>query len=362
MTLLHLRGAVIAAAAFAATSLALGAYSAHSEDKPAPKGPIVVANWGGLTNDAYQKFYIDPYTAETKTDVQQVAAPGLFVARSKAQFAANKIEWDILDSSSGPDTAYLASAGMIEPLPADMKARLVKQLGEQNVTDYGFRSGASAMLIVCHKKRVKVCPKNIKEFWDIKAFPEKRAIIGFNPIYPITQALLALGVPRDKASTAPIDVDAAFAKLKELRPAISVFWTTVDQGTQVLETGEADMGILYATRIYGELLPTGNYEVVWEDGVRAAGTTVVLKGAPHMDAAWHFMEWIATNLEAQAKFAWMSQKAPVDLKALELLDKDQQERFVNAPVHKGHLADPNDRDFNAKFDEINRRWQEFIAG
>jgi spermidine/putrescine-binding protein len=321
-----------------------------------------VANWGGLASESYQAAYIDPYTAETGVKVQQVDAPGLFVARTEAQAAANRTEWDVLESITDSDAAYLANAGLLEPVPAEVKKRLVDALGAENVTDYGYHSGTTAMLIVCNTTRVKVCPQSMKEFWDTRTFPEKRAIIGFNPVYPITAAQLALGVPRDKTSTTPIDVDATFTKLEELRPAVSVVYTTVDQGTQVLEQGEADMAIFYATRIYSDLMPRGDYQVVWADGARAQGTSVVLKNAPHKDAAWALLEWNATHQKEQAAFAVQAQKAPIDPEALQFVPADQRERFANSPEHEGELAVPNAADYNAKFKEINQRWQEFVAG
>jgi putative spermidine/putrescine transport system substrate-binding protein len=321
-----------------------------------------VANWGGLASESYQSAYLDPYTAETGVEVQQVDAPGLFVARAEAQAAANRTEWDVLESITDSDVAFLADAGLLDPIPSDVKARLVAELGEENVTDYGYYSGITAMLIVCNTERVAVCPQNMKEFWDTARFPQKRAIIGFNPVYPITAAQLALGVPRDAVPTTPIDVDATFAKLEELRPAVSVIYTSVDQGTQVLEQGEADMAIFYATRIYSELVPHGNYQVVWTDGARAQGTSVVLKNAPHKAAAWALLEWNATHQQEQADFAVKAQKAPINPKSLQFVPADQRERFANSPGHAAELAVPNAVDFNKKFDEINRRWQEFIAG
>lgn len=351
------KGTLAFAAALAgACALAVGSHGARAQG-----GPIIVANWGGITNEAYDEAYVAPFTEETGIEVQQVAAPGLFVARAQAQAQAGRVEWDVLESLTDSDVAFLADAGLLEPLPADLKSRLVERLGEENVSDYGYHSGMTAMLIICNTERVEVCPKTMAEFWDTEAFPQRRAIIGFNPIYPITAAQLAMGVSRDEAVNTPIDVDAVFAKLEEIRPH-SVIWSSVDQGTQVLEQGEADMGILYATRIYSELLPTGNYDVVWADGVRAQGTTVVLKGAPNMEAAWNLLEWNASHLEEQAQFALIAQKAPIDADALELLEEDMRERYVNAPMHKGQLAIPNAIDLNAKFDEINRRWQEFVSG
>lgn len=360
MTLSHRRPALLVALALAAASAGPGLQATRAQSMP--EGPIIVANWGGQTNETYDISFIEPYTAETGIEVQQVDAPGLFVARTQAQAESGRMEWDMLESVTDTDVAFLARAGLLEPMPADLKQRLTKQLGAENVNDYGYHSGMSAMLIVCQKERVKACPQNIMEFWDIQSFPEKRAIIGFNPIYPVTSAQLALGVPRDETATTPIDVDAVFAKLEELRPAVSVIYTSTQQGTQVLEQGEADMAIYYVGRIYGELLPTGNYEVVWTDGVRAQGTTVVLKGAPHRGAAWHFFEWNAMHLESQARFATLRQKTPIDAAALELLPPEMREQFPNAPEHKGKTAVPNAGDFIEKFDDINRRWQEFVAG
>ncbi len=368
MTLFTRRTAVSAVGAFAAVAVvalsgcASQGASEGGGESSAPTGPVVVANWGGLASEAYQAAYIEPFTAETGIEVQQVDAPGLFVARTEAQAAANRTEWDVLESITDSDVEFLAAQDLLDPIPADVKERLVAELGEENVTDYGYHSGTTAMLIVCNTDRVAVCPQSMEEFWDVDEFPEKRAIIGFNPIYPITAAQMAMGVPRDEVATTPIDVDATFAKLEELRPAVSVIYTTVDQGTQVLDQGEADMAIFYATRIYSELIPQGNYEVVWTDGARAQGTSVVLKDAPHKAAAWELLEWNATHLEEQADFAVQAQKAPISAAALEFVPDDQHERFANAPEHEGDLAVPNAADFNSKFDEINRLWQEFIAG
>lgn len=365
MTLFTRWGAVTAVGALAAIGLAGCATtsgSAGDGGSEVPQGPVVVANWGGLASEAYQAAYVEPFTADTGIEVQQVDAPGLFVARTEAQASANRTEWDVLESITDSDVEFLAQQDLLDPIPADVKERLVAELGEENVTDYGYHSGTTAMLIVCNTDRVKVCPQTMEEFWDIDRFPEKRAIIGFNPIYPITAAQLAMGVPRDEVATTPIDVDATFEKLEELRPAVSVIYTTVDQGTQVLDQGEADMAIFYATRIYSELIPQGNYDVVWADGARAQGTSVVLKNAPHKAAAWELLEWNATHLEEQADFSVRAQKAPISVDALEFVPEDQHERFANAPEHEGDLAVPNAVDFNSKFDEINRRWQEFVAG
>jgi len=349
-------------ALLAVATLALAGCSTSNAPGSAAEGPIVVANWGGLASEAHQAAYLDPYTAQTGVKVQQVDAPGLFVARTEAQAKASNVQWDILESITDSDADHLADAGLLDPMPPDVKARLTTSLGKDNVTDYGYHSGTTAMLIVCNTDRVAVCPQTMQEFWDIKKFPEKRAIIGVNPVYPITAAQMALGVPRDQVASTPIDLDATFKKLEELRPAVSVFYTTVDQGTQVLQQGEADMAIFYATRIYADLLPQGNYKAVWTDGVLAQGTSVVLKDAPHKAAAWKLLEWNATHLDEQAKFALTARKAPIDDKALELVPADQREQFTNAPEHKGQLATPNTADFNANFDDINRRWQEFVAG
>ncbi|NKQ57815.1 extracellular solute-binding protein [Amycolatopsis sp. K13G38] len=361
MLLSHRRGAVAAMTALVtAATLTLTACSSSGGSGSA--GPIVIANWGGAPTKAYQSAYLDPFTAETGIAGQQVDAPGVFVARAEAQAKASRVQWDILESITGVDTAHLANEGLLDPVPPDVKDRLVRTVGKENVTDYGYHSGSTAMLIVCNTQRVPVCPQNMQEFWDVHKFPQKRALIGINPVYPIAQAQIALGVPRDKVASTPIDVDATFAKLKELRPFVSVFYTSSDQGTQVLQQGEADMAIFYATRIYDELLPQGNYKVVWTDGVLADGTSVVLKDAPNKAAAWQLMEWIADHPEQQAKFALAASKAAVDPKALDYMPADKREQFSNAPEHNGQLATPNIADFTAKFDEINRRWQEFIAG
>ncbi|WP_336642373.1 hypothetical protein [Microbacterium sp. MMO-56] len=154
-------GTFVAVAAVALTGCASSAGGAEQSS-----GPVVVANWGGLASEAYQAAYVEPFTADTGIEVQQVDAPGLFVARTEAQASANRTEWDVLESITDSDVEFLAAQDLLDPIPSDVKARLVDELGAENVTDYGYHSGTTAMLIVCNTDRVKVCPQSMAEFWD----------------------------------------------------------------------------------------------------------------------------------------------------------------------------------------------------
>ncbi len=52
--------------------------TAHAE------GPLVIATWGGLPDNAQMKNYVEPFTAETGIKIVLVPAPGKHVAQTEA--------------------------------------------------------------------------------------------------------------------------------------------------------------------------------------------------------------------------------------------------------------------------------------
>ena len=59
--------------------------------------------------------------------------------------------------------------------------------------------------------------------------------------------LLADGVPADKLY--PLDLDRAFKKLDEIKPHITVWWTSGAQSAQLLNDGEVDMVMAWNGRV-----------------------------------------------------------------------------------------------------------------
>jgi putative spermidine/putrescine transport system substrate-binding protein len=325
------------------------------------KGPIVVASWGSTTTEAMRKYLADPFTKETGIEVQIVDAPGKFAAGVQAQSRAGKIQWDLLDAVSAPDAYALHDQGLLEPLPADLKTELTGILSEDAVRDFGYSFSALGYITSCQPERVKNCPQTAKDYFDTENFPGRRQMIGTSPLVNLSLAALADGVTQEELGTHEINLDKAFARLKQLKPQVKVWWQSSDQSQQTLRTGEVDMGTLYSGRAYLLKDQGTPVEPVWNQGLYNPGYLSVVKDAPHREAAFQFIEWIAKHPEAQANWASGTRNSVPNPKAFDYMKPELRESLADWPANREVLANLNYKWYVANFDEINKRWQEFLG-
>src|SRR5580700_1787510 len=89
-------------------------------------------------------------------------------------------------------------------------------------------------------------PDSWADFWDVKKFPGRRALRN-HPLATLEAALMADGVAPDELY--PLDVDRAFKKLEQIKPYITVWWTSGAQSAQLLNDGEVDMVMAWNGRV-----------------------------------------------------------------------------------------------------------------
>ncbi|MBX5441952.1 MAG: extracellular solute-binding protein [Solirubrobacteraceae bacterium] len=319
-------------------------------------GTLVVGGWGGAYDKATEKYYVEP----SGFDVQFVDAPAAQVAQVQQQKRAGKIEWDLIDSIAGPDAWVLQTQGLLEPLPADLKAELEQTLGEGKVTDFGFTMGNLSYVVACNKDKVKTCPKTVAEFFDVDRFPGTREAPAGAPLMMLTMAEVAAGTPVADTETAEPDVDRAFDVLDKVRDSIKVFWESGDQSEQVMRTGEADIGLIWSGRAYRLLDEGMNLEIAVDGGAYEPGYWTVVKGSDNVDEAFAFMKSIAENVDGQAKWAEEMAYSVPNPKAIEQLPNP--ERLADHPETFAKLAVPNFEWYAQHADEVNRRWQDYMKG
>src|SRR5699024_2565938 len=149
------------------------------------------ASWGDPFTSATQEHLVEPFMEETGYDVQIVDAPGKFVSNLEAQNQAGNVEWDLLDSTSGPD-AYIASErGLIADMPDDMHSRLLDVLPEDAVTDFGITWSILGYITACNPDAVEACPSDMQELFDTEAFPGSRTSITTSPLVNLSAAAVA---------------------------------------------------------------------------------------------------------------------------------------------------------------------------
>ncbi|MER7796181.1 extracellular solute-binding protein [Microbacterium sp. NPDC096154] len=323
---------------------------------------LTIASWGDPFTSATRTHLAEPFAEETGYDVQIVDAPGKFVATLESQIAADNVEWDILDSTSAPDAYVMYDRGMIDQMPDDVKERLLEVLPEDAVTDFGITWSILGYITACNQAAVEACPSNTEEYFDTEAFPGSRTSISTSPLVNLSLAEIANGVPIEDLATHEIDLDAAFATLEKVKAETGVWWNSGDQSVQVMTNEEADMGVLYSGRAYTVNEEIGNTQLNWEDGLYNPGFMNVVEGSGDEDAAWEFIEWIATHPENAAAWASELGYSVPNPEAFDFIDPAIAETLPDFPANREQLAAMNFDWYVENFDEVNARWQEFLRG
>nr|WP_240940186.1 extracellular solute-binding protein [Planosporangium flavigriseum] len=331
--------------------------AAEAEDK----GPLVIASWGAYFSAATKKNLVEPFTKETGIQVQIVDAPGKYVANLQSQQKAGKMQWDLLDSTSGPDAYILADQKLVEPLPADLKKQFESVLSKGSVVDFGFTFSNLGYVIACRTDKVKECPPDAKSFFD-KSIPGRRQSVATSPLINLSMAEMASGVSPKDLKTHEINLDRAFAKLKEIKPEMKVWWQSGDQMEQAYRNGEVEMGIAYSGRAFSLNDKGTPMKVVWTDGIYNPGFWQVVKGSQHTKAAFKFLEWVANHPEAQAGWAKDTGYSVPNPKAFDYMADDLKTKQVDWPANREQLASLNYEWYVKNQAEVNKRWQEFLRG
>jgi putative spermidine/putrescine transport system substrate-binding protein len=323
---------------------------------------LTVAGWGGASNESTREAYLDPFEADEGTAARFADAPGTQLARLEAQNEAGEIEWDTFDGVPGDAAFIMDERGYLEQLPADLRGEFEDVLGPERVTSFGFAHGNIASVIVCNMDRMKACPKDMTEFYDTEKFPQKRMFSGIAPIMATTTAQVASGVPHTETFSTPLDVDAAFEQLDQLKPKIAVFWQAGDQQEQIMRSGAADMGIMWSNRAHRLKTEGMNLKMTWAGSTYEPSYWAVPKGAPNTDEAFDLMSWIATHPEAEAEWAEALGASVPNPDALELLPDKVVEDLADQPANFEQLAVPNFAWYAKHTKELDRRYQDFVRG
>ncbi|MEA2401653.1 MAG: putative spermidine/putrescine transport system substrate-binding protein [Thermoleophilaceae bacterium] len=328
-----------------------------------PDNPLTIAGWGGAFTKASQTNFVDAWVDQADgVGAEFLDAPGTQVAKTLAQAQAGKVEYDLYDAIVAGDAFTLEKKGLLAPMPADVKAKMVEAVGEEKVSDFGLNLGSTSFTIVCNKEKVGTCPKNMTEFFDTKKFPQSRSIPGVAPFSLVTMALVAEGMPVGDAATSDVDLDKAFAALERIKPTVKVFWESGEQQEQIMRSGEVDLGLFYNARGF-RLRKTGmDIDVAWAGCVYEAAYWAVTKDSDQPNRAFSLMEFIATHPEQQAAFAEEIGYSVPSAEAIDMLKPADKEQSPDNPANFEQMAQPNWGWFVDNADEVNKRMETYIRG
>ena len=321
------RRTILASAALTATGL-------RNPGVAQPAGPkledtVVIRTTGGVFEAALRRNFFDPFTAATGVRVVPVAASDSEMqAKATAMQAAGRVEWDIIS----PQVSELPNL-----------SRLLVDLGDCT----GIPSVAGSLPGTCGRYGVLYLvgaqvlaydttafpgrkPTTWANFWDVKAFPGRRALSNSGgPFATIVSALIADGVPRDRLF--PLDLDRAFRKLDEIRPHIAVWWRTGDQSQAMWRNDDIALSLMWCGRAFAARRAGVPLAWSYQDTLADFGAWAILKDCPHPNAARAFIEFYLSQPEHAAAFSREMGYTTPNMQSATLLTPEERQDLITTP-------------------------------
>ena len=350
---------------------------------------VTVVSWGGAYTESQKLGYGDPTAAKLGIPVNWVDYTG-GLSEIKAQKEAGAITWDIMDVYA-KDTIIGCDEGIFHEFDFD-KDFLPAPDGTPASQDF-FTSMPSKCAVgnilyswnfayndakIGDKK-----PKTIKDFFNTKRFPGKRAIYK-GAMSNLEIALVADGVKASGAQAGGdllyrkmegAGIDRALAKIKKLCTDPNggcVFWNAGAQPPELLANGEVVMATGWNGRFFNAQMEGTPLVQVWDAQILDYEYFALVKDGPNYasgDAMKVLAEMTSTEgLAGSAKYIayapWRKSSIAI-MEAGEPWFKDGKTNMVphmpTAPANlKSHIL-MNPDYWADNQDEINEKWEAMKA-
>lgn len=330
------------------------------------QGTLVINSFGGNWNKAIQLGLIDAFEKETGIDVQLLSTQD--VAKSKAALASgNPPPEDIIDTNFA--TGFSLSR---DGLLADIDYSVFNQETLDVLPDYakqpyalGWGQFAIGICYDTEKFPEDKAPKTWADFWNVEEFPGERGMLAWPDEPTPEMGLLAAGTPI--AELYPLDLEAAFAKLDELKPNIPTFPSSPAVLGQMLVDRQVAMEACFTHRVQG-LVDAGlsRIAIVFDNARLQTEYFFVWKDAPNKENAMKFLAF-AVEAGPQAAWAQIGSTGPINPKAFEIIPEDIAGKLPTSPAYetwaKGddwYAADAGGGKTNREV--LEERWAAWSAG
>jgi putative spermidine/putrescine transport system substrate-binding protein len=318
--------------------------------------PFTFTSWGGALSEAEKNAFLDPFAA-SKGGLEIIHTSPTETARIKAMVEANSVEWDLV--TVGGSTAYEGgSQGFLQELDYSLipNADLLEPTFR---SAHGVGTSTGATIIAWSKSHFPDGgPESWADFWDVDRFPGPRGLYN-NMLYNYEAALLAAGVSRDEVFPYTREKgEMALAKIAELKPHISVFWSSGAQPPQLLSSGELAMSSAWNGRILAAEMEGAPVGYTYNDGIAWANWWVIPKGSPYTDLAHEAMNF-ALDPKNQLNMLELKTYGPVLTSATETADAETQrvlvmteENIRNMVILDEEGADQYTQDFLEEWNQL----------
>ncbi|RVD37475.1 ABC transporter substrate-binding protein [Mesorhizobium sp. M4A.F.Ca.ET.020.02.1.1] len=286
---MHLRR--FAFAGLIGTAAICAASSAFANDT------LTVAGLGGNLQKDLSATLWQPAAAGAGVSISEETQDGIAAVRVQVQ--SGSPTWDVVHLGAD-ECAVGSKEGLFEPLDYNV----VKSDGfDKKAYDKDWIATNTYSVVLAWRTDVykDKHPASWKDFWDVKAFPGRRALSAY-PQEMMEITLLGAGVAKD--ALYPLDTKLALERLKEIKPNISVWWSSGAQSAQILKDKEVDMMAIWGSRVASVIKDGAPVEFTYEDGLLGYGCMAILKGSKNVAAAQKFIAGVASP-EIQARIPEM---------------------------------------------------------
>lgn len=317
---------------------------------------VTFVSYGGIYQDGQLKALED---FVKKSGVDLLSDGPTELAKVQAQVEAGNVMWDVVDT--GDTLPYVHCGTLFQKLDfskIDTSKIPAGQVGECSVPAMNYA------VVLMYKKSTygDNPPKGWADFFDEAKFPGTRAIPGYGDPegYMVEISLLNDGVPKDKLF--PADIDRALDKYRKMRDDGSlILWTTGAQSQQLLESGEADMAIVWSGRGKAAVVNGADYAPVWNDWIVAKDQLTIPVGAKNTDAAYALIN-AYLGKEAQEVLTEATSYSPVNVDAQPKVDAVTAEWLTNTPEKQAAAYNFNIPYWVEHNTELAEKWGAFLAG
>lgn len=317
---------------------------------------LTFSSWGGIYQDA-QIAALEEFKSISGANL--LSDGPTEYAKVKAQVDSKNVTWDVVDSdiiwaekNCGPD-------GLLMDL--DFSIIDTSNIEHQELVGSCYVPAMQySYVIMYNTEKYPTPPTGWQDFFDTAKFPGKRAIAGFEDVGPgvYEGALLAEGVAPEKLY--PLDMDKAYAKLDTIKDSL-IYWKTGAESQQMMESGEADMALVWSGRGFAAVENGAKYAPIWDGSLLIADALGVPKGAKNPKAAMALINHYL-GAAAQAKVTEMTAYSPVHKDAAPQLSELGKQYLITEPEIAAKIVSTDTAWWAANYDAELERWVKWLQG
>lgn len=344
------------AAMLAMPAVITGARRARAEDAK----QLTVVSWGGAYQDAQYKAQFEPAAKKLGITVKQETYNGLAALRLRVKSGAGG--WDVVSAGSGT-AARAGKEGLLKEL--DYKIIDVKDFIPGTAKPFYIGSDVFSTVIGWNTKTFgDKGPQSWADFWDVKKFPGTRAYRNAATLEP---ALMADGVPMDqvyKVLSSEGGIERAINKMKELRPHVTVWWSSGAQSAQLMKDGAVDMVAAWNGRLDAVKKAGADVAYTYNQGILDTDCYVIPKDAPNPELAMQFVAEISKP-EYQANLTKYITYGPTNQKAYDLtsiISPEYASKLPSSPENAKKQLVLDDDWYLENFTKAQAAYQDMMTG